>query len=73
MREDQRKWIRNAGQASSIGFVLVISTIIGYAIGTWLDKKLGTAPWLMFVFSLLGIVAGFVEVFRIANQISRDE
>jgi ATP synthase protein I len=73
MPEDQRKWMRSAGQASSIGLVLVIATVIGYAIGNWLDKKLGTAPWLMFVFTLLGIIAGFVQIFRIANQLSKEE
>lgn len=73
MPEDERKWIRNAGLASSIGLVLVISTVIGYAIGNWLDGKFGTGPWLMLVFTLLGIIAGFVQIFRLANQLSKEE
>ncbi len=71
--EDRAKWIKGAGLASTIGIALVVSTVIGYALGSWLDSKLHTAPWLMFVCSLLGIIAGFIEVFRIAAQISRDE
>ena len=73
MRENRRKFIRSAGLASSVGLVLVISTVIGYAFGNWLDKKLGTAPWLMLVFALIGIVAGFFEMFRIIDQISNEE
>ena len=73
MRENRRKFIRSAGLASSVGLVLVISTVIGYAFGNWLDKKLGTAPWLMLVFTLIGIAAGFFEMFRIIDQISNEE
>ncbi len=73
MPENQQKWIRGAGQASSIGLVLVVAIVIGYVIGSWLDKKLGTAPWLMFIFTLLGIIAGFIQVFRIASQLSKEE
>lgn len=73
MRENRRRWTRNAGLASTIGIVMVVATFIGYMVGSWLDNKLGTSPWLMFVLSLMGIVAGFIEVFRIAKQISSDE
>ena len=73
MPEDQRKVIRSAGLASTIGLVLVISTVIGYAIGNWLDGKFGTAPWLMFVFTLFGIIAGFLQIFRLAKQLSKEE
>ena len=73
MPENQRKWMRGAGLASSIGLVLVIATVIGYVIGSWLDRKFHTAPWLMFVFTLMGIIAGFIQIFRIANDISKEE
>ena len=73
MPENDRKWIRNAGLASSIGILLVVSTVIGYALGNWLDKQLGTAPWLMLVFTILGIIAGFVEMLRIVDRMAEDE
>ena len=72
MRAGQRKWIRSAGLASTAGLVLVISIFIGWAIGRWLDKLLGTDPWLMMVLTLMGIAAGFIEMFRIVLQISED-
>ena len=73
MRENQRKWIRGAGLASTVGLVLVVSTVIGYAFGSWLDKKLGTDPWLMLVFTLMGIAAGFIEMFRIVLRLSKED
>jgi len=55
-----------------MGLILVASILIGYFFGSWLDSKLGTSPYLMMLFTLLGIAAGFVEMVRIAIQLSRD-
>ena len=73
MPQDNGRWIRKAGQASSIGLVMVISIAIGYFFGSWLDRVFDTSPWLMLVFTLMGIVAGFIQMIRIANDLSRDE
>ena len=73
MREDRRKWIRAGGLASTAGIVLVVSTFIGWAFGSWLDGKLGTEPWLMLLFTVMGVAAGFIEMFRIVLQISKEE
>lgn len=73
MRQNPPKWIRNAGLGSTAGLVLVIATVIGWWFGQWLDKKFGTEPWLMLVFTLMGIAAGFIEMFRIVLQISKEE
>jgi len=73
MPQDDRRWIRKAGLASSIGLVLVISISIGYFFGNWMDRIFHTEPWLMLVFTLMGIVAGFIQMIRIANDLSRDE
>ncbi|MCL6628622.1 MAG: AtpZ/AtpI family protein [Armatimonadetes bacterium] len=72
MRDRQRRSIRNAALASTIGIVLVVCTAIGYLFGSWLDTKFGTSPWLMLVFTLMGIAAGFVEMLRILRMISEE-
>jgi len=60
--------------AGTIGLQLVVSTFIGLAMGYFLDKWLGTSPWLLVLFLLLGIVAGFRDVFLEAKRIqSKDE
>jgi len=48
--------------------MLPASTVVGYAIGYYLDKYFGTT-WLQIVFLILGSVAGFVGLIR---QITRD-
>jgi len=74
MPENDRKWMRNAARASSIGFVLVISIAIGYFFGAWLDKVFHRTDQLfMIIFTLMGIIAGFIEVIRLAISLSKDE
>jgi ATP synthase protein I len=50
--------------ASSAGLELGIAVGIGTLFGNWLDGKLGTGPWLMIVFMILGLIAGFRGVLR---------
>lgn len=73
MREDRRNILRDMGLASTIGITLVVSTVIGGLAGWLLDKKLGTSPWFTLALGLLGIAAGFIEMFRIVKQIGEDE
>jgi len=53
----------------SVGTVLVVSIVLGYLLGSFLDRRLGTSPWLVVTGVLLGTAAGFVELFR---TVSRD-
>jgi F0F1-type ATP synthase assembly protein I len=49
---------------SMVGTQLVISTFIGFGFGYWLDTKAGTRPVLMLIFGIMGIIAGFLSVYR---------
>lgn len=49
--------------ASTLGLHLVSGTVVGLAIGLYLDSKLDTKPWLTLVFLLVGIAAGFKNVY----------
>jgi ATP synthase protein I len=55
-------------QASSIGINLVLSTFVGLAIGYGLDSLFHSSPWLTIIFLILGIIAGFRELLRLANK-----
>ncbi|HVP56654.1 MAG TPA: AtpZ/AtpI family protein [bacterium] len=57
---------------SALGLGLVFSTFIGLAIGLWLDKVLHTKPFLTLAFLVLGIVAGFVNIFRGVRRGNKD-
>lgn len=47
-----------------IGIHLVVATFVGLFIGRFLDKLLGTSPWLMYIFLFLGIFTGFRDIFQ---------
>lgn len=63
MEEKDRKLLRMLGALSTVGITLVFATVIGYFIGHYLDGRFGTTPWLTLVFLLLGIVAGFKNLY----------
>ena len=52
---------------ASVGIEFSISTLVGLLGGRWLDGKLGTAPWLMLVGLVLGVVAGMRALIRAAR------
>jgi ATP synthase protein I len=54
--------------ASQVGLNMVASTFAGLAIGYGLDKLFRTYPWLTLIFLFLGIIAGFVQLFRVAMK-----
>lgn len=47
-----------------IGLHLVSGPLVGFAIGYGLDCWLDTGPWCKLCFLLLGIAAGFLNVYR---------
>ena len=55
------------GLAMRVGVELVSALAIGVVIGWLLDRWLGTGPWLMVVFILLGSAAGVLNVYRMAR------
>jgi ATP synthase protein I len=52
------------GVAMRIGIELVSALIVGVGIGYLLDRWLGTRPWFLVVFFVLGSAAGLLNVFR---------
>jgi F0F1-type ATP synthase assembly protein I len=65
--------VRRIADASSIGLAFPIAIAIGYFFGRWLDGVFGTAPWLMAIFTVFGIVGGFLNALRTAIRIGREE
>lgn len=65
-------------EASTVGLNLVISTIIGLAIGYGLDYAMDkwfgihTKPWLTIIFLLFGIISGFRDLVRMAKKSDTD-
>lgn len=64
---DAQKMWRQAARFSAVGLELGVAILIGYLLGAWLDKRLGTQPYLMMLCLLLGIAAGFRSLMRAAR------
>ncbi|MFQ3549366.1 MAG: AtpZ/AtpI family protein [Armatimonadota bacterium] len=45
--------------------MILIATLIGLGLGYFLDSKLGTKPWLAFIFTIFGLAAGIYESVKI--------
>ncbi len=59
---------RQMGLAARVSTELVAAVFVGGLLGWYLDKWLGTKPWLFLVFLLLGLASGTLSAFREANR-----
>lgn len=60
----QRDGMRALATTGVMGLHLVSGPLVGFAIGYGLDAWLGTSPWCKIIFLLVGIGAGFLNVYR---------
>ena len=55
-----------------MGLELGLSVVVGFLIGSWLDDWLDTKPWLLLVFGVSGIIAGYRSIFRLVKKVKAD-
>ncbi len=59
-----------------IGMHMVSGPLVGVAIGYFLDEWLGTGPWLKLAFLIIGVGAGFLNVYvdtkGLVDKMNRD-
>lgn len=60
-----QKVVRASGPAAAASYTLIGAVIFFGAIGLLLDKKFDTAPILLLVGILLGLVVGFYELAKL--------
>jgi ATP synthase protein I len=68
MDEDLKKAIRALGFLSTVGLSMVLAICLGAFIGYYLDKWLGTSPWLLLIFLGFGVAAAFRNLFIIYKK-----
>ena len=52
-----------------IGLHLVSGPLVGFGIGYALDLWMGTSPWCKMIFLIIGIAAGFLNVYRDSKEL----
>lgn len=63
-----------AGAGLSTGLTFAACVIVGMSIGEFVDDHLRHfAPWGLLIFSLVGIAAGFVNLFRLLGALDRPD
>jgi ATP synthase protein I len=55
---------RKFSELFSIALTLPSAIAVGLFFGYWLDRWLGTQPWLLIVFTLLGVASGLISLIR---------
>ena len=59
---------RTIGALSTVGISFVLAIVMGFACGYYLDRWLGTGPWLLLLFTIFGLAAGILNVYRTAGR-----
>ena len=62
--DKKRNQMQQLMEASSIGLMFPIAIGIGFGWGWGMDKLFGTKPWLTWVFTVFGVIAAFLNLFR---------
>jgi len=65
----QNEFMRAIAFFLQISVTIIACVALGIFIGWLLDRLLGTAPWLLMVFSFLGAAAAFKSIFEFAKKV----
>ena len=71
-RQDRKAFFRELAKYSALGLEMALSVVIGMGIGYYLDRWLGTGPWLTVVWMALGFAAGVRSLYRAAVRSGKD-
>tara|TARA_Y100000817_G_scaffold300031_1_gene278702 strand:- start:684 stop:965 length:282 start_codon:yes stop_codon:yes gene_type:complete len=61
------------GSAFRLGTELVAAVVVGTIIGFILDNWFGTKPWFIIIFFFIGVIAGIMNVIRVANNMQKKD
>lgn len=59
--------------ATSIPIIMLAAPAVGYFIGHYLDRLLGTERTMTVIFLLFGVAAGGVETYRLIKEIMKED
>jgi ATP synthase protein I len=54
----------SAGEFAGAGLQFAATIVAFMFLGIWLDKRLGSSPWLVLICVFLGAGAGFYSIYR---------
>ncbi len=73
MEKPKKKLLRQVIRYSTIGLEMGFAVAIGGVMGYFMDRWLGTGPWLTLVFLILGSVAAFRSLFALMKAVGKNK
>jgi ATP synthase protein I len=71
MKAPRAEDFRRFAELSTVALTLPSSIAVGLFTGYFLDKWLGTRPWLLLIFLLFGVASGLLSLFRGLKKLER--
>lgn len=68
IKKETRESLRIVAQVSSMGMAMVLATVFGLAGGYYFDKWLDTGPYGLIVGLIMGIIAGYRNIYVILKR-----
>ena len=73
LKESEIKKESGAGFAFKISTELIAALIVGVGMGLIVDNYLGTKPFGLIIFFILGSFAGFLNIYRVMRRIEKQQ
>lgn len=73
MQDDKKEMIRILMSYSALGLEMGLCVVIGLGIGYYLDKHYHTAPYMTYIFMVLGIIAAFRAVYAAYKRLKKED
>ena len=68
-KKELKEIYRALALITTMGISVVICVGMGIFLGWQLDRWLGTTPWLVLVFTLLGLIAAIKSMYHMAKRV----
>ncbi|HEX6048427.1 MAG TPA: AtpZ/AtpI family protein [Gemmatimonadaceae bacterium] len=74
LKDRERRERSTAARFAGVGFQFAVTILLSLWLGTWLDRKFGTAPVFLYTGVFLGAAAAFYSMYRqLMANLERDE
>ena len=71
-KAEKRRHLRQIGLLGTIPILIAVGPVVGFFIGRWLDEKLGSEPYLLVLFLIIGFIASGREIYGIIKRAEKD-
>jgi F0F1-type ATP synthase assembly protein I len=65
-----RRFVVDAALAFQITGLIACSVLGSLFLGIWLDRRLGSAPWIMLALMVIGLAAATLGAYRLVKRLN---